>query len=63
MDCKCVGREQTNTASDVVQLIPSYLTQIINTVKLKWEKTYVCLGTGPMPWCFRYAVVFEIQVM
>lgn len=38
MDCKRVGGEQTNTASDVVQLIPFYLTQIINTVNLKWEK-------------------------
>lgn len=38
MDCKQIGGEQANTASDIVQLLPSYLTQIINTVKLKGKR-------------------------
>lgn len=33
MDCECVGGEQANTPSVLVQLIPSCLTQISNTGK------------------------------
>lgn len=36
MDCKRVCGEQANFPIDLMHLIPSYLTQFTNTVKLNW---------------------------
>lgn len=57
MDCKCVGGEQTNTASDVVQLIPSYLTQIINT-EVKMGKDLCLLRNWPNAMVFQICCCF-----